>query len=141
MFFFSIQRYYFSIFIFGLPEGYNSHEDMFYQQYIVHQGVYHLVRVRYMHWMISKSYDKTRTTFHHATCRQATFTIFICRNRRHYRHCHHLHCRHYLSSPSPCSSSSLTGTNRLCRNCHHYLFVVVTYGHKPPLSKPSSLTG
>ena len=49
-------------FIFGSPEGYNSHEVMFYQQYIVHQGVYRMVRVRYMHRMTSRRYDETRTT-------------------------------------------------------------------------------
>ena len=107
-----------------------------------------------MHWMISRSYDKTRTTFHHATCRR--------------RHCHHLCHGRYLSS------SSLTGPNRphhyhlrrYLRNCHylsspslfcvvatspslflrrrhlqaqtaphrHHFCIVATYGHKPPFT-------
>ena len=44
-----------------------------------------------MHWMISRSYDKTRTTFHHATCRQATF--YRLHRRNHHCH-HHLRRRH-----------------------------------------------
>ena len=106
-----------------------------------------MVRVRHMHRMISRRYDETRTTFHHATCRR--------------RHCHHLCHRRYLSSPSPSSSSSLTGPNRphhyhlrrYLRNCHYlsspslfcvvatspslflrsrHLCVVATYGHRLP---------
>ena len=114
----------------------------------------------YMHWMISRSYDKTRTTFHHATCRQATFTIFIVETaviivtvHLHCRHRHHVRRRYlqaqtafvetittifFLSSKLP-----FVETVTIC--------VVATYGHKPPftltifasspLSSSSSLTG